>query len=163
MAHGTRHKLLQKGARVNEFTLPRLGGGETSLSEITAKGPALLAFFKVNCPVCQMTFPFLERIQSAAGLPVYGISQNCAEDTRDFNRHFGLTLPMLLDAESSGFAVSNTFGISSVPTLFLVEPDGTIAQVSEGWHKGDIAQFAARAGVDSLFKPSDSVPEAKAG
>ncbi len=75
MAHGTRHKLLQKGASVTEFTLLRLTGGQTSLREITAKGPALLAFFKVNCPVCQMTFPFLERLQSER-LPVYGISQN---------------------------------------------------------------------------------------
>ena len=162
MAHGTRRKLLEKGARVTEFTLPRLDGGQASLREITSKGPALLAFFKVNCPVCQLTFPFLERIQSAEKLPVYGISQNCAEDTRDFNRHFGLTLPMLLDAEANGFAVSNAFGISSVPTMFLVEPDGTISQVSEGWRKSDVAELGARAGVNP-FRPSDSVPEAKAG
>ena len=162
MPHGSRHQLLQKGKRATEFTLPRLDGGAISLSEITAKGPALLAFFKVNCPVCQMTFPFLERIQSPERLPVYGVSQNCAEDTRDFNRHFRLTLPMLLDTEASGFPVSNAFGISSVPTLFLIEPDGTVSQVSEGWHKGDIARFGARAGVDP-FRPTDSVPEAKAG
>ena len=161
MAHGTRHKLLQKGASVTEFTLQRLTGGQTSLREITAKGAVLLAFFKVNCPVCQMTFPFLERLQSER-LPVYGISQNGPEDTRDFNRHFGLTMPMLLDTEASGFPVSNAFGISSVPTMFLVEPDGTVSEVSEGWHKGDIAHFGERAGVNP-FRPNDSVPEAKAG
>ena len=161
MSHGTRHKLLQKGARVTEFTLPRLTGGHTSLREMTAKGAVLLAFFKVNCPVCQMTFPFLERLQSE-GLPVYGISQNGPEDTRDFNRHFGLTMPMLLDTEASGFVVSNAFGISTVPTMFLVEPDGTVSQVSEGWHRRDIAQFGELAGVNP-FRPTDSVPEAKAG
>ena len=161
MAHGTRHKLLHKGAHVTEFTLPRLAGGQASLREITAKGAALLAFFKVNCPVCQMTFPFLERLQSER-LPVYGISQNGPEDTRDFNRHFGLTMPILLDSEASGYAVSNAFGISSVPTLFLVEPDGTVSRVSEGWHKGDIAHFGELAGVNP-FRPNDSVPEAKAG
>lgn len=162
MSHGSRHRLLQKGARVTEFTLPRLEGGETALREITAKGPALLAFFKVNCPVCQLTFPFLERIHTGEKLPVYGISQNCAEDTRDFNRHLRITLPMLLDTDASGFAVSNAFGISSVPTLFLIEPDGTVSQVSEGWHKGDIANLGALAGVNP-FRPTDSVPEAKAG
>jgi len=93
---------------------------------------------------------------------VYGISQNGEEDTRAFNRHFGLTLPTLLDAESSGFAASNAFGISSVPTLFVVEPDGTISDVSEGWRKHDIAQFGARGGVNP-FRPTDSVPEAKSG
>lgn len=162
MTHGTGRKLLEKGAHVTDFTLQRLDGGQASLHEITAKGPALLAFFKVNCPVCQMAFPFLERIQSPEKLPVYGVSQNCAEDTRDFIRHFGITFPMLLDTEPRGFPVSNAFGISSVPTLFLVGPDGAISQVSEGWRKSDIAEFGALAGVNP-FRPSDSVPEAKAG
>src|SRR5579872_3267422 len=143
MAHGGHRKLLHKGARIDDFTLTRLEGGEISLREITANGPALLAFYKVNCPVCQFTFPFLQRIQSAGRLPVYGISQNCAEDTRDFNRHFGITFPTLLDTEKSGFLVSNAFGISSVPTLFLLEAGGAIAQVSEGWHKNEIANLGA--------------------
>jgi len=58
--------------------------------------------------------------------------------------------------------VSNAFGISSVPTLFLVEKDGTISQVSEGWRKQDITQLGARAGMNP-FRPTDSVPEAKSG
>src|SRR5690348_12653000 len=140
--HGGGHrKLIQAGVRAPEFTLESLLDGKISLQEITAAGPALLAFFKVNCPVCQMTFPFLERIHSAKGLPVYGISQNCSEDTESFSHHFQLTMPMLLDTESTGFPVSNAFGISSVPTLFLVEKDGTISQVSEGWRKQDITQL----------------------
>ena len=162
MGHGGHGKLLRAGAQAPEFTLARFAGGKTSLREIIAAGPALLAFFKVNCPVCQMTFPFLERIHSAKSLAVYGISQNGPEDTSSFTHHFQLTLPMLLDTESSGFSVSNAFGISSVPTLFLVEKDGTIAQVSEGWRKHDIVQLGARAGMNP-FRPTDSVPESKAG
>jgi len=162
MSHGRHHNLLQTGARVPDFTLPRLDGGEASLREITANGPALLAFFKVNCPVCQLTFPYLERLHSPERLPVYGISQNGPEDTRDFNRHLGITFPVLLDTQKSGFPVSNTFGISSVPTLFLIEPDGAISQVTEGWRKNEIAQLGTRAGV-SIFRPGDSVPEAKSG
>jgi peroxiredoxin len=162
MTHGGHRKLLQPGGRIDNFTLTRLDGGPISLREITAKGPALLAFYKVNCPVCQLTFPFLERIQSPDRLPVYGISQNGPEDTRDFNRHFGITFPTLLDTEKSGFPVSNAFGISSVPTLFLVEPDGTIAHVSQGWQKTEIALLGARAGINP-FRDGDSVPEAKSG
>ena len=134
MAHGRDRKLLEAGTRAPDFALKHLDGEPTTLGEIVARGPALLAFFKVNCQ----------------------------EDTRAFNRHFGLTLPTLLDAESSGFPASNAFGISSVPTLFVVEPDGTISEVSEGWRKHDIAQFGARAGVNT-FRPADSVPEAKSG
>ena len=162
MAHGGTRKILQAGARVDDFTLERLGGGRASLREITAGGPVLLAFFKVNCPVCQMTFPFLERMHSGGRLPVYGVSQNCAEDTQDFNRHFGVTFPTLLDTEKSGFPVSNTFGISSVPTLFVVEPGGAITQVSEGWRKADIAEIGERAGVNP-FREGEHLPDSKAG
>ena len=162
MAAERHHSLLRPGVLAPDFSLQRLDGGTISLREIVAQGPAVLAFFKVNCPVCQMTLPFLERIQSPARLSVYGISQNCEEDTREFNRYFEVTFPVLLDAEASGFPASNAFGISSVPTLFLVEQDGTVSQVTEGWRKSEIAHLGIRAGVDP-FRPTDSVPEAKAG
>jgi peroxiredoxin len=162
MAHGSHRKLLKSGTHPDDFSLARLDGGVVTLREITTGGAAVLAFFKVNCPVCQLTFPYLERIHASGRLPVYGISQNGPEDTRDFNRHFGITMPMLLDTEKSGFPVSNAFGISSVPTLFLVEADGRIADVSEGWRKAEIEQLGARAGINP-FREGDTVPEAKSG
>jgi len=151
-------QVLDAGARAPQFRLPRLDGGEVTLAEIAAQGPALLAFFKISCPVCQMTFPFLERIHQAGTLPVYGISQNDAADTRDFAKRYRTTFPMLLDSEKSGFPVSNAYGISSVPTMFLIERDGSIAQVIVGWRKQAIAALGA-----SLIRPDDNVPEWKAG
>src|ERR1019366_9041010 len=114
------------------------------LREIAVRGPALLAFFKISCPVCQLTFPFLERLHAAGTLAVYGISQN---DAREFNEDFGITFPALLDDQDSGFPASNAFGISSVPTLFLVERDGAISHVIEGWRKKEMEFLAAKAGV----------------
>lgn len=162
MALGRRRALLAAGSRAPEFRLPRLDGGEASLQEILANGPVLLAFFKVSCPVCQFAFPFLERIHSPASLAVYGISQNGADETRKFNRNFGITFPVLLDEEDNGFAISNAYGISTVPTLFLVERDGSIATVTEGWSKAEIARLAATSGVNP-FLENDYVPEWKAG
>jgi peroxiredoxin len=62
-------------ARAPEFRLPRADGGEIGLEEIIAQGPALLAFFKTSCPVCQLTFPFLERIHQADSLAQYTTSE----------------------------------------------------------------------------------------
>jgi peroxiredoxin len=155
-------RLLSTGAQVASFCLPRLEGGDTSLDEIVSGRPALLAFFKVNCPVCQLAFPYLERLHSPERLPVYGVSQNGAPDTRDFSRRFGISFPLLLDAESQHFPVSNAFGISSVPTLFLVERDGSVSRVVEGWSKSEMERLGALAGV-RVFGPGDSVPEWKAG
>ena len=168
MASHRRRELLDTGARAPDFQLHRLvdgrAGEEVSLSGLLAEGPAVLAFFKITCPVCQMSLPFLERIHlaSPAALPIYGISQNDARDTADFARHYGLTLPMLLDDEDAGFIASNAFGISSVPTIFLVERDGSISMATEGWSRRDIAALGERAGTNPL-RPSDNVPELKAG
>ncbi|HEY9141182.1 MAG TPA: TlpA disulfide reductase family protein [Bryobacteraceae bacterium] len=155
-------QLPQVGTRAPEFRLARLGGGEAALTDLLAAGPALLAFFKVSCPVCQMTLPFLERIHAGGGLPVYGISQNDGPETRQFAQDYGLRFPMLLDAEDNGFPASNAYGISHVPTTFLVEPDGMVGRLVAGWIKQDILWLGARAGVNPIGA-DDHVPEWKAG
>jgi peroxiredoxin len=160
-AHG-QHRLLEPGTLAPEFRLERLGGGWGTLAEILAGGPALLAFFKISCPVCQMTFPFLERIHAAGAVRIFGISQNDAGDTGEFNQEFGVTFPTLLDSEDDGFPASNAYGISSVPSMFLVEPGGKIANVMEGWRKREMEALAAPA-LASVFRPGDYVPEWKAG
>jgi peroxiredoxin len=167
MAAHRQRTLLPAGSTAPDFRLARLEGGEMALAEILAGGPALLVFYKITCPVCQMALPFLERIHAAANgaaqrLPVYGISQNDAEDTREFMREFGVTFPMLLDREEDGFPASNAYGISSVPTSFLVERDGAVARVIEGWQKAEIERLGSLAGV-AVLRASDSVPAWKAG
>ncbi len=153
---------LESGARAPQFNLPRLDGVEISLSQITAGGQALLAFFKVSCPVCQLAFPFLERLNQPGAIPVYGISQNDAEDTRTFAKYYGITVPLLLDLQITGYPVSNAYGITNVPTIFLIEPDGTIAQTIHGWDKQQMASLGARNGIP-VIRADDRVPERKPG
>jgi peroxiredoxin len=145
---------LQKGDAVPELQLRRLGGGHESLRELAAQGPVLLAFFKVSCPVCQLTLPFLERAHGEHR--IFGVSQDNPEDTREFNREFGLTFPMLLDREEDDFPAGNAFGITHVPTIFLIGEDGRISHVIEGWNRWE---------MDSLgvIREGDNVPAWKAG
>lgn len=162
MAAFRQPKLIPEGSRAPDFRLQHLDGGYATLSELVANGPLLLAFFKVTCPVCQLTFPFLERLHNPSRLTVYGISQNCEDDTRAFNEHFGVTFPTVLDREEEDFPASNAFGISSVPTLFLIERDGTISRVVEGWHRQQIEWLAGKARVEAIH-PEEKVPEWKPG
>jgi len=150
------------GTPAPEFRLKRLEGGEAALSNLRAEGPVLLAFFKVSCPVCQMTLPFLDRIHEGGVLRICGVSQNDQGDTSEFARHYGLRFPMLLDSEDDKFPASNAYGLSHVPTVFLVEPDGVVGRVMEGWVKQDILWFGARAGVNPIAA-DERVPEWKAG
>ena len=162
MAARHQYHLLNPGDRAPAFRLPRLEGGEASLADLIAGGPVLLSFYKVTCPVCQLTLPFLERLHAAGALPIYAISQNDPEDTREFNAEYKITLPTLLDAEESGFEASNAYGISHVPTTFLVGVDGKISRVIEGWNSQEIEALGREAGV-AVIRATDNVPAWKSG
>jgi peroxiredoxin len=162
MASRRQRPLLHPGSQAAGFRLPRLEGGEASLAEFAARGRMLVVFFKVTCPVCQLTMPFLERMHASGTLAICAISQNDARDTREFNRSFGITIPTLLDSEDEDFPTSNAYGISSVPTMFLVEPDGVVSRAAEGWSKLDMEALGAAAGI-ALFRADEDVPAWKAG
>ena len=154
--------MLKRGMHVPQFELGDLAGGKQSLAQILEKGPVLLALFKVGCPVCQLAFPFLERIADNDALQVVGISQDDAGPTKAFNERFGVTFPTLLDAAHEGYPVSNGFGISTVPSIFLVETDGTVSNSFAGFSKRDLEEIGKRVNVRP-FLPSEYVPEFKAG
>src|SRR5258708_3899484 len=114
------------GAKAPTFRLTGLDGSERSLQDILAGGPVLLVFYKTSCPVCQLTAPFLERLSATSAIQVIGISQDDAGATRGFTERFGVTFPTLLDSSNDGYPASNAYGITSVPSMFLLERDGTI-------------------------------------
>jgi peroxiredoxin len=154
--------VLEAGAHAPSFQLKSLNGGKKSLEDILAAGPALLAFYKVSCPVCQLAFPYLERLAAGSSIQIIGISQDDDSSTQSFNQRFGVTFPTLLDQSKEDYPASNAYGISSVPSLFLVEKDGRITQSFAGFSKRDLEAVGERAGVKP-FRPEDNVPDWKAG
>ena len=160
------------GTIAPNFALRSLDKKEFLLSAALQKGPALLAFFKIGCPVCQFTFPFLERLfqrYKGPGLSIVGISQNGPEKTLKFNHEYGVTFPVLLDEESKGYLVSNAYGLTNVPTILLLDTDGSALVSSTGFVKADLESIAARIAERvklakaPLFLPSESVPANKPG
>src|ERR1022692_115371 len=109
MASGRQHRILDPGSRAPGFRLPRLEGGEATLAEFAAGGRVLVVFFKVSCPVCQLTMPFLERMHVSGALPICAISHNDAPDSREFSQFCGLPIPTLLDSDDEDFPVSNPY------------------------------------------------------
>jgi peroxiredoxin len=161
---------LAAGKTAPLFTLNGSDGKRYSLAEALNKGPVLLAFFKVSCPVCQFTFPYVERLFERYGggpLTIWGISQDDARDTNEFRQEFEITFPALIDTDR--YEVSNDYRISNVPTLFLIDPSGKIALSETGFSKPDIeniaAQFAAicKTPPSVFFAPSEIVPNHKPG
>lgn len=161
---------LPAGVAAPQITLKNLDGRVMSLGNALKKGPVLVAFFKYNCLTSQFTFPFLERIYKMYGdsnFTLWGISQNHPADTREFIAKFGITFPILLDGE--GFPVSNAYGLTNSPTLFLISPDSKIRISCVGFSKADLEAMAAEAAqasarpVAPLFRSEDNVPLIKPG
>jgi peroxiredoxin len=162
---------LTAGIKAPEISLPTLQGGSFSLASALEAGPVVLAFFKVSCPVCQMAFPFFERLHQAyrgKNVSVIGISQDSAEDTAAFSRQFGLTFPLALDTTKS-YPASNAYGLTNVPTLFLVNPDGEIEVSSVSWSRDELEDVSRRlaaasgSSVATIIRPEDNVPAFKPG
>jgi peroxiredoxin len=150
-----------------EIALPSLSGAPFSLEAARQRGPVVAAFFKVSCPTCQYTFPFLERIFQAyprEKVTVFGVSQNERADTAAFAEKFGITFPLCLD-DTHAYPVSNQYGLTNVPTIFFIAPEGKIEITSVGWLRADIddlsARLAAAAGVQraKIFQHKEEVVE----
>jgi len=154
------------------FSVKGLDGKEYSLAKLLERGPVVAAFFKISCPVCQFTFPFLERLHKrygGDGVTFLGISQDDARDTKEFAKEFGATFPMALDEKASGYVASNAYGLTSVPTIFLIETDGTVKVSCMGFDKKELEAIAAelaerkKIAPAALFLLSESVPAHKPG
>jgi peroxiredoxin len=170
---------LPAGTKAPDFSLPAVvngkvdgkEGGKFSLQSALKQGPVLAAFFKVSCPVCQYTFPFLERIHQAHGdkkITVVGISQNNQSETAAFLKEYGVTFPTLLD-DPNGYAVSNAYGLTNVPTLFLIGQDGKIEISSVGWVKQEVEDInrklsaAQQTPLPGIFQAGEDVADFRAG
>ena len=161
---------IEAGNSAPHFSLKALDGKQYSLDSLLARGPLVLAFFKISCPVCQFTFPFLQRIAERfadKNASVVGVSQDDARDTKEFNQEYGVTFPTLLD--DAGYPASNAFGLTNVPTIFLIAPDGTVSVSCMGFDKAALEKIASelsqqqKIAAGPLFRPDEIVPPYKPG
>jgi peroxiredoxin len=162
---------LTAGTQAPEISLSTLDGKKFNLREALQRGPVLAAFFKVSCPVCQYTFPYIERLHKAYGdqkITIVGISQDDRRNTEAFLKEYGVTFPTLLD-DPTGYAVSNAYGLTNVPTVFLIGQDGEIEVSSVGWFKKEIEEInqklaeAQKTPPRPLFQAGEDVRDFRAG
>jgi peroxiredoxin len=168
---GPRMATLKAGTLAPDFTLPTMDGKKFSLHDALARGPVLATFFKVSCPTCQYALPFLERIYKAHGnknVTIVGVSQNEKKDTASFIKEYGVTFPVLLD-DTRAFPASNAYGLTNVPSIFWIAPDGEIEISSVGWDRQEIEDMSRKAAeitgdrIKSIFQPGENVADFRAG
>jgi cytochrome c biogenesis protein CcmG/thiol:disulfide interchange protein DsbE len=122
------------GAFAPDFTLPRLGGGETTLSDLRGRVVAL-NFWATWCPPCKAEIPDFAAVYAARGascLEILGVAEDSgtADEVAAEARELGINYPVLLDGADG--AVGELFQVPAYPRTILIDSDGRIRRVFRG-------------------------------
>ena len=146
--------MLAAGDRAPAFDLPDLSGRRHRLIEALTAGSVLAVFWKPKCGTCAMAFPYYQRLVEAypnAAWQILAVSQDDAETTATFAEEHGLTFPVLIEGE--GWPVSQEYDPDATPTLYLIDREGVIQQVSVGFHKQELNEIARWLAEDAGDEP----------
>lgn len=158
---------LTAGTLAPDFWLEDLKGDRHRLGDWLKKGPVLLFFYKTSCPTCQLMAPFVETLHRALGdlVQLIGVAEDPPDQVRAFTVFHALTFVQL--CEEQPYPVSSRFGLSNVPTTFLVGADGVIQATLVGWDRDKFNQLATLmagwAGVEPFEVAGADAPLFKAG
>lgn len=151
--------MLGAGARAPTVALPDAGTGQTRTAP-APEGPTVLVFFKTTCPVCRMTAPKVQALADA-GVRVVAVGEDPPEALRRYAKECDLRVPTV--REPAPYATSTAFGLHTVPSLFLVDADGTVLDATASWDRDAWNRLAERAGVGAISYESDGLPPQRPG
>ena len=131
---------LDAGDSAPDFTLPDQDGKDVSLADFAGRRVVVYFYPRDHTPGCtKEACQFNDNLAAfkKAKVPVLGISADSAAKHTEFREKYGLTFPLLTDADH---AVGDAYGawgektmygkktIGVIRSTFLIDPDGTIAR-----------------------------------
>ena len=124
---------LEQYSPAPDFTLETLAGETVTLSELKGK-KVILNFWATWCPPCKAEMPHMESFYSKLTDedPVELIAVNVTEseklgisEVESFVDSYELSFPIPLDQTAE---VTQKYGVFSMPTTFMIDTQGRIAQ-----------------------------------
>jgi thiol-disulfide isomerase/thioredoxin len=101
----------------------------------------LLDFWATWCAPCRVVIPKLDALQArygAQGLSVLGVSTEDAQDVALFAQRMGVHYGMGVDKHAD---TTRTYGVSSFPTLVVIDKRGIVRDVSIGYASSEDARL----------------------
>ena len=142
--------MAEVGDQSPDFTLPTTEG-EIKLSELTARGKVLLAFYYEDAtPLCSNEISMLKddyEVVRDLGAEVVAISADSVDSHRTFSERLGgvpfaLASDVKLEA-AKAFDVVDDTGKRSRRAVFVIEQGGRIAHVERWFQPGNPGQYEA--------------------
>ncbi|MBM3273653.1 MAG: TlpA family protein disulfide reductase [Candidatus Sericytochromatia bacterium] len=115
-----------------DFTLPRLGGGDFTLSKLDGK-VRVLDFWATWCGPCKMMTPHLVDLHKkyyAKGVVVVGIALDDAADVQRYVEEHGVPYPIVL---GDGSVAERFGGVQGIPTTFVLDRGGRVVKRHVGY------------------------------
>jgi peroxiredoxin len=138
---------LPSGTRATDFTVRDTKGRTVRLSDYLGKKAVLLDFWATYCEPCLGEMPHLEKMYEEnkdKGFVVIALAMDGPETVAEvpsFAARNGLTFPVVLDADSHVASIYNPK--SSAPLSVLIDKQGNVVRVREGYNPGDEALVVA--------------------
>jgi hypothetical protein len=126
-----------------------------------------LVFYMPTCSVTEMAAAPLARFGAAYAGSVTGVGQDPQDVIDGFAAMLGWSFPQTPDP--APYVASDAYGISSSPTVVVIDDTGTVADVVESWDRDGMnrvsATLAELLGVEPVLVSTadDGLPDFKPG
>jgi thiol-disulfide isomerase/thioredoxin len=134
-------------------------GNAITVSQYRGK-VVIVTFWASWCGPCRRELPVLGKIQSIVGREhLEVIAVNFKEERRDFNAvvRANRDIPLRYVRDTPG-RISDTYGVTSLPNMFIIGVDGKVAHVHRGYSEemidGFIQEMLALLPPEALAKPA---------
>ena len=136
---------IEEGDLAPQFTLPNIHAGQPAISLSDLRGKTVYVDFWASwCAPCLRSMPLINELYNKYQDQDFEVIAINVDDPIEDGQEFLLDTPLdYLIAADTDNTVLNEFGVTRMPTSFLIDKDGVVRMVHMGFRGNDIELIEA--------------------